>query len=305
MSTYLHKPKWLRVSMDTNTNTADIRHSIRAQGLHTVCEEAGCPNLHECWSRHRTATFMILGDTCTRSCRFCAVQTGKPAPPDEQEPRKIAESIKQLGIRHAVITMVTRDDLPDSGASCLAATGRAINTLTPEVTVEYLASDMLGQKDNIAILTDSRPDILGHNLETTCRLTPSVRSRSSYERSLNFLKIARELDPALLTKSSIMLGLGETMDEIEETLADIRSTGCNLINIGQYLQPSRKHLPVQKYWTPEEFQEIQQTARAMGFEHVESGPLIRSSYHAGAQLKSLFAARRQSTSNNRHIPRKQ
>ncbi len=293
MSTYLRKPEWLRIKLDTNANTAEVRRNLRSKGLHTVCEEAACPNLHECWSRHRTATFIILGDTCTRSCRFCAVKTGRPAPPEEDEPQRVAESVQQLEIAHAVITMVNRDDLPDGGASYLAATGKAINALLPEVTVEYLSSDMLGREKDIAVLVESQPEILGHNLETVRRLSPSVRSRSNYDRSLNFLRIARRIDSSILLKSSIMLGLGETMDEILETLQDIRNTGCNLVNIGQYLQPSRQHLPVQKYWRPAEFVEIMRAAQKMGFEHVEAGPMVRSSYHAGGQLNSLLQERRQ------------
>ena len=288
MSNYLRKPEWLKITLDTGTNTAAIRRELAEKKLHTVCEEARCPNLHECWTHHRTATFMVLGDTCTRRCRFCSVKTGKPDGPDHDEPSRVAESVKRLGIAHAVITMVDRDDLPDGGAAHLAATGKAIRMVCPGTTIEYLASDMMGNVDSIKILVDSGPEILGHNLETVRRLTAQVRSRSSYERSLSFLRSARQMDSHILIKSSIMLGLGEKREEVLETLADIRQSGCNLVNIGQYLQPGRCQLPVKRYWTPQEFDELAKDAEAMGFLSVESGPLVRSSYHAGRQLKNLL-----------------
>ena len=288
MPAYLRKPEWLKIKLDTTADTAAVRRDLREKGLHTVCEEARCPNLHECWSHHRTATFMILGDTCTRRCRFCSVKTGMPEAPDELEPGRVAASVEKLGIRHAVITMVDRDDLPDGGADYLARTGRAVRARVPGTTVEYLSSDMMGREESVAVLVESRPEILGHNVETVRRLTPQVRSRSEYERSLGFLRTARRLDGELLTKSSIMLGLGETFDEILDTLKDIRDTGSDLVNIGQYLQPTRRHLPVKRYWRPDEFLEIKERAEAMGFAHVEAGPLIRSSYNAGAQLQALL-----------------
>ncbi|MCG8452916.1 MAG: lipoyl synthase [Spirochaetales bacterium] len=293
MGEYTRKPEWLRISLDTTKDTAAVRKDIREKGLHTVCEEARCPNLHECWSHHRTATFMILGDTCTRSCRFCAVKTGRPDAPDEQEAQRVAASIHDLGIAHAVITMVDRDDLADGGASYLAATGRAIREKNPTVTVEYLSSDMKGSHESVAVLVDSAPDILGHNIETVERLTPRIRSASHYGRSLDFLKTARQLNPQLLVKSSMMLGLGERREEVIQTLQDLRDSGCDLVNIGQYLQPTRRHVAVERYWTPEEFKSLQEEAMAMGFEHVESGPLVRSSYHAGGQLAALLARRAQ------------
>ncbi len=277
----LRKPEWLRIKLDTTKDTAAVRRDLRENGLNTVCEEAKCPNLHECWSHYRTATFMILGDTCTRSCRFCAVKTGKPDAPDESEPRRVAASIGKLGIRHAVITMVDRDDLDDGGAGMLAATGLAVKKSNPGVTVEYLSSDMKGLESSIAVLVESAPEILGHNVETVRRLNPVIRSRSDYDRSLDFLKTARKMSGTMLLKSSIMLGLGEKKEEILETFADLREAGCNLVNIGQYLQPTRKHLPVKRYWTPDEFKELQKEALALGFDFVESGPLVRSSYHAG------------------------
>ena len=292
MSTYLRKPEWLRIKLDTTKETAEVRRDLREKGLHTVCEEARCPNLHECWSHHKTATFMILGDTCTRRCRFCAVKTGRPEAPDELEPGRVAASVETLGIAHAVITMVDRDDLPDGGAMYLAATGRAIHARLPDTTVEYLSSDMMGRRESIAELVASGPEILGHNVETIRRLTPLIRSRSDYDRSLDFLRIAREMDPDLLLKSSIMLGLGEEKDGVLETLQGIRNAGADLVNIGQYLQPTRRHIPVRRYVRPAEFVELMRAAQAMGFEHVEAGPLVRSSYHAGGQLEKLLARRR-------------
>ena len=292
MSAYIRKPEWLRIKLDTTSDTSAVRRDLREKGLHTVCEEARCPNLHECWSHHRTATFMILGDTCTRRCRFCAVKTGKPDAPDELEPGRVAASVETLGIEHAVITMVDRDDLPDGGAKYLAATGRAIAARLPKVTIEYLSSDMMGLESSIAVLVDSRPDILGHNVETIRRLNPVIRSRSDYDRSLGFLATAGELDPGMLLKSSIMLGLGEEMDEVMATLRDLRSVGCSLVNIGQYLQPTRRHIPVKRYWRPAEFVELMRAAQNLGFEHVEAGPLVRSSYHAGSQLKELLEKRK-------------
>lgn len=287
MNSYLRKPEWLKIALNTTENTSVIRKELRDKGLHTVCEEARCPNLHECWSHHRTATFMILGDTCTRSCRFCAVKTGKPDAPDELESGKVAASIERLGIAHAVITMVTRDDLPDGGAFYLASTGRAIHARLPDTTVEYLSSDLMGNKDSIAILVESLPEILGHNVETVRRLSPKVRSRSDYDRSLDFLYKAKSLNEAQLVKSSIMLGLGEEEEEVLDTLRDIRQTGCDMVNIGQYLQATRHHLPVARYWHPNEFHRLKEEAISMGFSHVESGPLVRSSYHAGTQLNAL------------------
>lgn len=302
MPEFLRKPEWLKIKLDTTKNTAAVRRDLRERGLNTVCEEAKCPNLHECWSHHRTATFMILGDTCTRRCRFCAVKTGMPEAPDELEPGRVAASIEKLGIEHAVITMVDRDDLADGGAKYLAATGRAIKARNPEITVEYLSSDMMGLKESITELVESGPEILGHNVETIRRLNPAIRSRSDYDRSLGFLETARKLDAELLVKSSIMLGLGEEKSEVLETLSDLRDVGCNLVNIGQYLQPTRQHIPVKRYWRPAEFVELMKEAQSMGFDHVEAGPMVRSSYHAGSQLKTLLQNRRDSGSTgSRHV----
>ncbi len=280
------KPQWLRVKLTDNENTRDIRRLVRSQSLHTVCEEARCPNLHECWGEHRTATFMILGDTCTRRCRFCAVKTGLPRGVDEGEPRRVAESVRVMGLGHAVITMVNRDDLPDGGASVLAATVRAIRELAPDCSVEVLSSDLMGSVEAIRTVVESGPDITSHNIETIRRLTPRVRSRSTYDRSLAFLRIARELDPAATTKSSIMLGLGETREEVLEAMDDLLAAGASMMNLGQYLQPTKTHVPVARYWTPAEFEELKRAAVDKGFAHVEAGPLVRSSYHAGAQYEA-------------------
>jgi lipoic acid synthetase len=281
------KPPWFKVKLNTSPSYVGIKKLVRNEGLHTVCEEARCPNLHECWGTHGTASFMILGDTCTRRCRFCAVGTGLPGAVDPLEPMKVAASVMKMGLTHAHITMVNRDDLPDGGASVMAATVRAIRARAPGCSVEVLTSDFLGSREAIAAVVESRPDIVSHNVETVRRLTPRVRSRSTYERSLSFLRIARELDPGAVVKSSIMLGLGETRDEVLETLDDLRAADADIVNLGQYLQPTHTHIPVQKYWTPEEFADFRTEALARGFLHCESGPMVRSSYHAGEQYDSF------------------
>jgi lipoic acid synthetase len=281
------KPPWFKVKLNTSASYVGIKKLVRAEGLHTVCEEARCPNLHECWGTHGTASFMILGDTCTRRCRFCAVGTGLPGAVDALEPMKVAASVMKMGLTHAHITMVNRDDLPDGGASVMAATVRAIRARAPGCSVEVLTSDFLGSREAIAAVVESRPDIVSHNVETVRRLTPRVRSRSTYERSLSFLRIARELDPGAVVKSSIMLGLGETRDEVLETLDDLRAADTDIVNLGQYLQPTHTHIPVQKYWTPEEFADFRTEALARGFLHCESGPMVRSAYHAGEQYNSF------------------
>jgi lipoic acid synthetase len=278
------KPPWFKIRLTTSESYVAIRNMVQAEGLHTVCQEARCPNLHECWGRHGTASFMILGDTCTRRCRFCAVGTGLPGAVDMLEPMKVAASVLRMGLRHAHVTMVNRDDLPDGGAGAMAATVRAIHARAPGCTVEVLTSDFMGSRDSIAAVVESGAEIVSHNVETVRRLTPRVRSRSLYERSLGFLRTARELDPAGIVKSSIMLGLGEALPEILETMVDLRAAGVDILNIGQYLQPTRNNIPVQKYWTPEEFASLRDAAMEKGFLHCESGPMVRSSYHAAEQL---------------------
>jgi lipoyl synthase len=280
------KPEWLRIQLNTNRNYNNLKKLFQNERVHTVCEEAKCPNIHECWGTHKTASFMILGDTCTRRCRFCAVQTGMPAGKvDVLEPLRVAESVRGMGLFHVVVTMVNRDDLPNGGAEILAATVSNIHRINPECTVEVLSSDLMGKEESIEILVKSRPEVIGHNIETVKRLTPAVRSRSSYERSLAFLKKAKDLDPDSVTKSSMMLGLGETKEEILEAMDDLLENGVTLMNLGQYLQPTKTHLPVLKYWTPEEFRDLESIAREKGFVHCESGPLVRSSYHAGEQYQ--------------------
>lgn len=277
------KPEWFKVRLNTNENYKGLKTLVRDKMLHTVCEEASCPNIHECWGKHRTAAFMILGDTCTRRCRFCDVKTGMPQAVDPLEPRRVAESVQKMELRHAFVTMVNRDDLPDGGARVLANTVLAIKKLNPGCSVEVLSSDLLGDRDSIRILVESHPDINGHNLETVRRLTPLIRSRSKYDRSLLFLQTAKEMNPKGITKSSMMLGLGESFEEVLEAMDDLRSAGVDMINIGQYLQPSKTHAPVVRYWHPKEFVELRIAAIEKGFVHCEAGPLVRSSYHATEQ----------------------
>jgi lipoic acid synthetase len=284
------KPEWLRIRLNTTPSYAFLKRLVREEGLHTVCEEARCPNLQECWGRHRTASFMILGDTCTRRCRFCAVKTGLPRAVDRQEPERVALAVKRMSLQHAHITMVNRDDLPDGGASLMAATVRAVREANPGCSIEVLCSDFLGDPAAIQLVVESRPDILSHNLETVRRLTPLVRSRSEYDRSLAFLRRVRETDPAAVTKSSLMLGLGESLEEVVQAMGDLREVGTDMLNLGQYLQPGRTQLPVVRYWTPEEFARLRELAFRLGFRHCESGPLVRSSYHAAQQLQDLRRA---------------
>lgn len=275
------KPDWLKIQLNTTDNFRYLKRLMREEGLNTVCEEAKCPNIHECWGEHRTATFMILGDTCTRRCRFCAVKTGLPGAVDVGEPERVADSVRRMELKHVVITMVNRDDLKDGGAAIMAQTVSAIHAAVPECTVEVLTSDFMGNRDAIETVMAARPEIMSHNLETVRRLTPQVRSRSDYDRSLEVLETAHHIDPAIATKSSLMLGLGESREEILEAMDDLRAHGVEILNLGQYLQPSRTHLPVQYYWLPEEFAELRERALEKGFAHCDAGPLVRSSYHAG------------------------
>jgi lipoic acid synthetase len=281
------KPEWFRIRLNPSTSYTAIKSLVQSEGLHTVCEEARCPNLHECWGTHGTASFMVLGDTCTRRCRFCAVATGLPRAVDILEPMRVAASVLRMGLKHAHVTMVNRDDLSDGGAAHVAATVRAIKARAPECSVEVLTSDFMGSRDAIEAVVRSAPEIVSHNVETVRRLTPRVRSRSSYDRSLGFLRTARELDPACVTKSSIMMGLGETVDEVLEAMDDLRTVDTDVVNLGQYLQPTRNNIPVQKYWTPDEFASLREAALSRGFLHCEAGPLVRSSYHAGEQYDSF------------------
>ncbi|MDQ0257631.1 lipoic acid synthetase [Evansella vedderi] len=281
---YIRKPDWLKIKLNTNDSYTGLKKMMREKNLHTVCEEARCPNIHECWAERKTATFMILGDVCTRACRFCAVNTGLPNELDRQEPERVAESVKLMGLKHTVITAVARDDLKDGGAEIFAETVRAIRRSNPFTTVEVLPSDMGGKEENLRTLMDAKPDILNHNIETVRRLTPRVRARATYERSLEFLRRAKEMQPKIPTKSSLMIGLGETKEEILEVMDDLRAVDVDIMTIGQYLQPTKSHLPIKKYWRPEEFREFRDIALSKGFKHCESGPLVRSSYHADEQV---------------------
>jgi lipoyl synthase len=282
------KPKWLTTKVTTNNAYKDIKKMINSKKLHTVCEEAKCPNIYECWAERKTATFMILGDVCTRACRFCAVKTGLPTELDLQEPERVAESVENMNLKHVVITAVARDDLLDGGAFVFAETVRAIRRKNPFCTIEVLPSDMGGRFKSLKTLLDANPNILNHNIETVRRLTPSVRARATYERSLQLLGRAKEIDARIPTKSSIMIGLGESKAEIIETMDDLRLHDVNILTIGQYLQPSKKHLSVQKYYHPDEFEELKEIALTKGFQHCESGPLVRSSYHADEQVQQTI-----------------
>lgn len=275
------KPDWLKIKLNTTDSFRYLKRLMREERLNTVCEEARCPNIHECWGKHKTATFMILGDTCTRRCRFCAVKTGLPGAVDREEPIRVADSVGKMELQHVVITMVNRDDLKDGGAEILAQTVSAIRSVAPACTVEVLTSDFLGNRNALERVMASRPAIMSHNLETVRRLTAQVRSRSNYDRSLRVLATAREIDPDSVTKSSLMLGLGESETELYEAMDDLLASGVGILNLGQYLQPSRTHLPVQRYWMPEEFADLRAVALKKGFVHCDAGPLVRSSYHAG------------------------
>lgn len=281
----IRKPDWLKIKLNTNENYNGLKKIMREHNLHTVCEEARCPNIHECWASRRTATFMILGDVCTRACRFCAVKTGLPSELDWKEPERVAESVSLMNLKHVVITAVARDDLKDGGAGVFAETIRAIRRKNPFTTVEVLPSDMGGEDENLKILMEARPDILNHNIETVRRLTPVVRARAQYERSLRLLERAKELYPDIPTKSSIMVGLGEEKEEIIQAMDDLRKHGVDIVTIGQYLQPTKKHLSVEKYYHPDEFLELKKIAMKKGFSHCEAGPLVRSSYHADEQVR--------------------
>lgn len=278
------KPDWLKIKLHTTEQFKELKSIMRGKELHTVCEEAKCPNIYECWS-NRTATFMIMGKICTRACRFCAVTTGLPTELDLAEPEKVALATQQMGLRHVVVTSVARDDLQDGGASIFAATIRAIRRKNPLTSIEVLIPDFGGDKEALVVVLATEPDILNHNIETVERLSNHVRARAKYERSLALLKEAKRIRPGQVTKSGIMVGLGETTTEIIQTMQDLRAVECDIVTLGQYLQPTRKHLPVKKYYTPDEFASFKQRGKDMGFSHVESGPLVRSSYHAHEQAE--------------------
>jgi len=271
-------PSWLKRPMPTR-GMLDTRRLLNGLRLHTVCAEARCPNLSECWSRG-TATFMILGDACTRRCHFCAVATGKPLPPDEDEPERLAEAAAHLKLRHVVITSVTRDDLPDEGAGQFARCIRACRLKLSGATIEVLVPDFHARAELIGTVCAARPEVYNHNLETVARLQPTVRPQARYQRSLDVLRIAKEISPEIQTKSGVMVGLGETKDELVQAMRDLRGVDCGLLTIGQYLRPGDAQMPVQKYYRPEEFDELAIIAEGLGFAGVASGPFVRSSYHA-------------------------
>ena len=279
------KPDWLKINLKTDENFKEIKSMMRSKTLHTVCEEAKCPNIHECWA-NRTATFMILGDICTRACRFCAVKTGLPTELDLEEPERVADAALQMGLRHCVVTSVARDDLADGGAMIFAETIKAIRRKLPLCTVEVLIPDFLGREESLATVLEAKPDILNHNMETVERMSDRVRSKAKYRRSLELLERSKRIAPNIPTKSSVMIGVGEEWDELLQTMEDLRAVGCDIMTIGQYLQPSTTHLAVAKYYTPEQFALLKEEGMKRGFKHVESGPLVRSSYHAHEQVQA-------------------
>jgi len=280
----IKKPKWLRVKLPIGENYKKVRALVDEHKLHTICESGSCPNMGECWGEG-TATFMILGNICTRSCGFCAVQTGKPLAADLLEPNRVAHSVKTMGVKHAVITSVDRDDLKDGGSEIWAATVNAIRKESPNTTLETLIPDFMGKWENLQAIIDVAPEIVSHNLETVRRLTKQVRIQAKYDRSLEVL--FRLKKGGMRTKSGVMLGLGETEEEVIETMEDLRSVKVDILTLGQYLQPTPKHLPVQEFITPEQFDKYKELGLKMGFRYVESGPLVRSSYHAEKHIFAL------------------
>lgn len=278
----VRKPNWLKIKLQTSSDYSMVSKLVEENGLHTICSSGKCPNMNECWSRG-TATFMILGNICTRACRFCATATGKPLPVDVNEPQKVANSISIMKLKHAVITSVDRDDLPDGGAEVWAETVRKIRAKNPDTTIELLVPDFDGKTELVDIVIASAPDIIGHNIECVRRVTSSIRSRAKYDLSLSVIShISRS---GMISKSGLMVGVGETDEEVLETLRDLRSVGCKIVTIGQYLQPTVKHLPVSRYVHPDMFNFYKEEALKMGFDYVESAPLVRSSYMADKALK--------------------
>lgn len=285
----MRKPDWLKIKLTTGENFKDLKNVMRKKSLHTVCEEAKCPNIHECWTSG-TATFMILGSVCTRNCRFCAVKSGRPNELDLDEPARVAEAAEQMKLRYCVVTSVARDDLNDGGSSIFAATIRAVKERLPNCGVEVLIPDFMGNEDSLRTVLEAAPNVLNHNVETVARLSDRVRSKAKYARSLQLLDRAKHIAPEIPTKSSMMLGLGEEWHEILQTMDDLRRVDCNILTIGQYLQPTKQKLKVIKYYTPAQFAELKREGMARGFSHVESGPLVRSSYHAREQSEAALQA---------------
>lgn len=280
------RPPWIRVRAPSGETYEKVRALMRGKTLHTVCEEAQCPNLGECWGKG-TATFLMLGDTCTRSCGFCDIKTGRPSPLDWAEPNRIAESVRAMALQHVVITSVNRDDRPDGGAPLFAMVIRRIRQLQPGCSIEVLIPDFKGSELALKIVMNAQPEILNHNVETVPRLFKTVQPQDRYDWALATLANAKRMDPLVLTKSGIMLGLGETLAEVEATMADLVSIGVDILTLGQYLQPSKRHLPIEHYYKPEEFEALRVTGLRLGFKWVESGPLVRSSYRAAEQVREL------------------
>jgi len=277
-------PSWFKVKLKKGAHYQEMRRLVDDQGLHTICEEARCPNIWECWN-NRTATFLLLGDICTRRCHYCSVDTGRPAPVDEQEPARVAEAVQSLQLRHAVLTSVNRDDLQDGGASIFSATVQEIRRRLSTCKVEVLIPDFQGSEAALVEVIKAAPDILNHNVETVPRLFPLTRPQGKYHRSLELLDRAKQMGAR--TKSGFMVGMGETWEEVLSVLQDLRSVQCDLVSIGQYLQPTTAHRMVERYYTPQEFEDLQQYGMSLGFVHVESGPLVRSSYHAEQQVEGV------------------
>ena len=285
------KPPWLKVKAPGSPNYLKLKRLVQDQRLHTICEEAHCPNIGDCWEQ-LTATFLILGDICTRNCGFCAVTHGKPTELDLAEPDRVAQAIQRLGLEHAVITSVNRDDQADGGSAIFAAVIRRIRELSPGCGVEVLIPDFRGNEAALRTVVEAAPDILNHNMETVSRLYREVRPGSRYEQSLELFAKARRMAPALVTKSGIIVGFGEERGELLKTMADLRQVDCDILTLGQYLRPSQQHLPIIRYYTPEEFRELKAIGEGMGFKHVEAGPLVRSSYHARGQIEEVNQKRR-------------
>ena len=279
------KPSWFKAKFPGGERFKMVSDLVTTNQLHTVCQEARCPNIGECYNSG-TATFMILGDTCTRACGFCAINSGRPDPIDQLEPLRLAQAIDTLGIDYAVITSVNRDDTPDGGASIFAASIRAIRHRTPHVQVEVLIPDFEGNPDALAAVVEARPVVLNHNTETVPRLYSRARPKGDYQRTLNLFRQVKQLDPTMPVKTGLMVGLGETIDELKQTFEDIREAGAELLTVGQYLRPTPKHLDIDRYYHPDEYAELKAHALSLGFTHVEAGPLVRSSYHAGEQAKA-------------------
>ena len=272
-------PPWFKVRFPGGDSYLKLKRLVRQEKLHTICEEARCPNMGECWE-YGTATFLILGDVCTRACAYCAVTSGRPHGLDLGEPQRVAGAVRTLGLRHAVVTSVNRDDLPDGGAAVFASTIRRIRSRAPGCAVEVLIPDFAGSREALRTVVDAAPDVLNLNIESVARLFPRVRPKGSYQRSVELLAQVKEWAPEMVTKSGIILGMGETIDEVKETMFDVREAGCDVLTIGQYLRPSPKHIAIDRFYHPDEFAELKREGLAMGFRHVESGPLVRSSYHA-------------------------